>query len=335
MYLLEIELCENYNILNAVAIIKNIFNIVCIIIPILIIIFIMIDFFKAIISNDEEAIKKAAIAGGRRIIAGIIVFFIPTLANAFINFLNININANIDLASCIENSNNLEYYKELKEAEKEENRINSNSIVQKVINSTRVIKSIINESSSSEGTTIGKTYKLSDSDLNFITKVCQCEQPTAEGAAGEASLIVNRYELYGSSYSSIRSYVENSGWFACARYTSSQVINNDSRSKVKEVIELGNRSFELYVDEHDCYNCNNRNYCSSGIKGDICILKTNGNSYTSLDYIKNHSNYVSGSTVITNVYGSVYTFSKFPCSSCDPFGYTSTGKQRYESMNNR
>ena len=80
--------------------------------------------------------------------------------------------------------------------------------------------------------------------------------------------------------------------------------------------------FPPYVDEHDCINCNSSNKCSNGSLGDICSITNNGRSITNMSDLKNRSRYVSGKTVIHNVYGGDYTFYSFPCSSCDPFGYT-------------
>ncbi len=50
-----------------------------IIIPIIIIIYGMIDFGKAVVAEKDDDIKKSAKSLGRRAIAGIIIFFIPTI----------------------------------------------------------------------------------------------------------------------------------------------------------------------------------------------------------------------------------------------------------------
>ena len=48
-------------------------------IPIIIIALGMLDFGKAVISSEEDEIKKQAKTLGRRAIAGLAIFFIPTL----------------------------------------------------------------------------------------------------------------------------------------------------------------------------------------------------------------------------------------------------------------
>lgn len=53
-----------------------------IVIPILLIIFGMIDLGKAVIASDEKAIKEATNSIIRRLIAAVVIFFVPTLVGA-------------------------------------------------------------------------------------------------------------------------------------------------------------------------------------------------------------------------------------------------------------
>lgn len=57
----------------------NILTIFKIVIPILILIFGMIDLGKAVIASKDDEIKKAAKSLLFRVIAGLVIFFIPTL----------------------------------------------------------------------------------------------------------------------------------------------------------------------------------------------------------------------------------------------------------------
>lgn len=50
-----------------------------IVIPILVVIFGMIDLGKAVVASKDDEIKKAAKQLGMRILAGIVIFFIPTI----------------------------------------------------------------------------------------------------------------------------------------------------------------------------------------------------------------------------------------------------------------
>lgn len=75
----EVNFCNSETI-NAFRILGNILVAIKIIVPLLIIIFGMIDFSRAVISNDEKAIKVSTGALIRRMIAGIFIFFVPTIA---------------------------------------------------------------------------------------------------------------------------------------------------------------------------------------------------------------------------------------------------------------
>lgn len=50
-----------------------------IVIPVLLIIFGMVDLGKAVISSDDKAVSKAAKTLLNRVIAGVCIFFIPTI----------------------------------------------------------------------------------------------------------------------------------------------------------------------------------------------------------------------------------------------------------------
>lgn len=59
-----------------------IFLILKVVIPLVIIILASIDLGKAMISNDEKAIPKALSTLLKRFIAGVVIFFIPTIIRA-------------------------------------------------------------------------------------------------------------------------------------------------------------------------------------------------------------------------------------------------------------
>lgn len=67
------------------ALIGKILLIFKIIIPILIIIFGMIDLGKAVVASKDDEIKKAVKSLGMRAIAGVFIFFIPTLVGFVIS----------------------------------------------------------------------------------------------------------------------------------------------------------------------------------------------------------------------------------------------------------
>ena len=69
-------------------------------IPIIIIVLGMMDFGKAVVSEKDEDIKKQAVKLGRRALAGLIIFFIPTVINWL--FSTVPGATNGDLAICRE-----------------------------------------------------------------------------------------------------------------------------------------------------------------------------------------------------------------------------------------
>ena len=58
-----------------------------IVIPLLLIIFGMIDLGKAVISSEEKAIKEATSSIIRRLIAAVVIFFIPTIVGAVFSLI--------------------------------------------------------------------------------------------------------------------------------------------------------------------------------------------------------------------------------------------------------
>lgn len=86
------KLCSDYSsgIGGAARIIGYIVLVAKWLVPIVIIILGIIDFAKAVISSDDKALNKATSSLAKRIVAGLIVFFIPTLLLALLNLLDIS-----------------------------------------------------------------------------------------------------------------------------------------------------------------------------------------------------------------------------------------------------
>lgn len=150
-------------------------------------------------------------------------------------------------------------------------------------------------------------YNMSDGELRAIARLCQQEQGDAVGAAAEASLMANRFEMFGKSYGSIYNYVKNCGWFAKAAYFMSLTGSLDGNiyNSVRDVLINGKRTLPNYVDEHDCFS-------------DIASVSNNGSYFSKT----NRAGYQRRVTVVRNNMGSTYTFYCFPTATSDPFGYT-------------
>lgn len=60
-----------------------------IIIPLLIIILGVIDLGKAVVSSDDKEVKKAAGTLGKRVVIGVVIFFLPTIVYMLFGLVNI------------------------------------------------------------------------------------------------------------------------------------------------------------------------------------------------------------------------------------------------------
>ena len=146
----------------------------------------------------------------------------------------------------------------------------------------------------------GTKYNLSDDDLAHLAYVAYREQGSVEGAKLELSLMCNLYEKNKSRYSSVRDYVDNSGWFAKGSRVGYYYPGDAYYNAAKEVVNDGKRYLPAKVVEHDCLS-------------DISSISTGSPN--------NRSDYIPGKTVCHNVYGANYVFVGFAPNGGDPFGY--------------
>ena len=146
----------------------------------------------------------------------------------------------------------------------------------------------------------GPKYNLSQDDLAHLAYVAYREQGSVAGAKLELSLMCNLYEKNKSKYSSVRDYVENSGWFASGSRRGYSYPGDEYYNAAKEVIADGNRYLPSNVVEHDCLS-------------DITKISTGSSN--------DRSNYIPNETIIYNRYGARYKFVGFAPNGGDPFGY--------------
>lgn len=84
------EFCNNAGVLSMIRILGIIIEIIKIIIPLLIIVFGMIDFGKVVVSNDDKEINKSTSRIVKRIVAGVLIYFIPTIILALFDYLQLS-----------------------------------------------------------------------------------------------------------------------------------------------------------------------------------------------------------------------------------------------------
>jgi len=95
------SLCTNEHIKDGMRILGYVIQVIRWIVPLMLIVLGMVDFGKAAISSDEKAISKASSTLLKRFIAGLVVYFIPTLVMSFLSFL--------EITNGIEEKNNAEF----------------------------------------------------------------------------------------------------------------------------------------------------------------------------------------------------------------------------------
>ena len=95
------SICSNVEVLNVIRIFGVIIKIIKIVIPLLIIVFGMIDFSKSVVSSDDKAINKSSMKLVKRIIAGILIYFLPTLVLTLFDYLELSdIHTNENFYKC-------------------------------------------------------------------------------------------------------------------------------------------------------------------------------------------------------------------------------------------
>ena len=152
---------------------------------------------------------------------------------------------------------------------------------------------------------------LTESQIKQIASLCQQEQGTTKGAAAEASLMANRFEMVGKRWgtggSGLYNYIRNCRWWAHAsEYMDKQNARKEVVDAVRAVLVNGKRTLPKYIDEHDC----------------ISDINSAINKGQAID-VNSRSEYKQYVTKLKNRYGAKYTFYCFPTEGSDPFGYTS------------
>lgn len=113
MYILEI--CEEPAILNLILFVKGILEIICTAVPIILIIMVSIDLLKIVFDATDKTIKASTKGMLNKMIATVVIFFVPTIVNLILKNLN---QMNVQQTACWANANSetIAYYQEIKEA---------------------------------------------------------------------------------------------------------------------------------------------------------------------------------------------------------------------------
>ncbi len=99
----EINFCERSGVLKAFQIVGYVLFVIKILVPLILIGMGTYDFAKAAVSSDDKANKTALSSLVRRIIIGVVIFFIPTVINLVINMIDSSINSDLGEGSKFSN----------------------------------------------------------------------------------------------------------------------------------------------------------------------------------------------------------------------------------------
>lgn len=314
--------CTDYNFLNGLLIVKFFYRAALIILPIIIIIMGSIDGFKAVTSGKAEDLRAIIFNTGTRAASFFIILLLPTIIHIAFNFMDGYDGIYNNLTICMNNAdpNVVAGLKRAREKELRDMEKSTTAYISKY-NEAKYSKRTESLSGSNPAPQVSGSgnfvnYDLSESQLNDLAAICYREQGSAEGAAAEASLMANLFELKGGGHGSgaegLYNYVMNSGWFGEDALHDTSSPGEDIVSVVRAVLVNGQRTLPGYIDEHDCIDCGSYGH-------DIIGASNNGVSFDPMD----KSQYQSHTTVLNNKYGSTYTFYSFPTETSDPFGYTS------------
>lgn len=101
---LNLNACENPDILRVIYFGKLIIDIVKIVVPIGLIILGMVDFSKSVTTSDEGAQKKNMKLLGKRIVFAVLVFAVPWIVETLMVSLG-NLTEGVNFTDCLENAN--------------------------------------------------------------------------------------------------------------------------------------------------------------------------------------------------------------------------------------
>lgn len=94
-------ICDNPEILKVMMLIKIVISAICVAVPIILIVVLMLDYSKAVSSNDNDMVMKITRNLPYRLIAVVVIFFIPSLVKIVVNIADGSANTYI---GCIENA---------------------------------------------------------------------------------------------------------------------------------------------------------------------------------------------------------------------------------------
>lgn len=88
MFILKANICEDASFLATILFFKKIVTVISIVIPVILVLLITIDIAKAVMASDETQMKTAQKLAIKRIIWGLVIFFVPMAITAVFSMLD-------------------------------------------------------------------------------------------------------------------------------------------------------------------------------------------------------------------------------------------------------
>ena len=86
--MLFLDLCEDSNSLSFILFVKQIINLISIVVPIVLILMLSVEFLKMVFSSDDKVFSKGIKGIVTKAIAAVAIFFVPTLVNLLLSLMN-------------------------------------------------------------------------------------------------------------------------------------------------------------------------------------------------------------------------------------------------------
>ena len=156
------EMCETPELLQTIYTLKIFLKIACTVVPIIIIYGMMKDLFKSVVSDQKITMSFQQCV--KRIIAGLIVFFIPTIVNYAINLTN-DSDALYRMELCNNNAtpDNIKYFRSIADVERIITTLEANTSKENLKRAEKAYESIV--SFAREDTLVDFRMRISKAEI--------------------------------------------------------------------------------------------------------------------------------------------------------------------------
>lgn len=138
-----IDMCTNPYILRVLYILVIVLRIVCIVVPIIIVATTMMKAFQTVISGKEDSLKEMLPFTLKKIIAGLVIFFLPTILNMCFSLVG-DSSYEINLCETNLNLDTITYYETLIPIEEKIQRLENNPTEQNLTAAQNAVQGITN-----------------------------------------------------------------------------------------------------------------------------------------------------------------------------------------------